>query len=252
MSGIKSERLENGVEQLTLASGSGNPLTPEVLDQLNARLAELTEEPPKALVLDGGDSKIFSGGFDLTVIADWDRAALGAFFDNFLSVLDKLILLPCPTIAAIGGHAIAGGFILSLGCDLRVVKSGSVKLGLSEVDLGVAVPAGTQMLFQIRTSAHAAFRLGLFGKLFESEEAVQIGYAIEAVDDPNAHAMELAATLASKPGVGVVSTKMLNARPIAAAIKEADRVGLEEFLDSWFSEVGQAYIKGLAKKLRGG
>ena len=83
--------------------------------------------------------------------------------------------MPCPTVTAVNGHCIAGGFILSLASDLRIVKSGKLKLGLSEVDLGVCVPAGPQILLAARTSESHALRVGMLGHLFGGEEANPAG-----------------------------------------------------------------------------
>ena len=245
------EELENGIAKLTLNNGSGNPMTTELLVELNERLHTLAKTPPRALILDAGDTKIFSGGFALPIIADWDRSQIRNFFGKFLNALHSLILLPCPTIGALGGHAIAGGFILSLGCDFRIVKSGNLKLGLSEVDLGVAVPAGTQVLFAERTSKNAALRYSMFGELFGPDTAIEIGYALAADENPLAKATEIATALAKKPGGGVRETKLLQAYPLSQRVRQADESGMEAFIDSWFSEDGQKCIKELAAKLRG-
>jgi enoyl-CoA hydratase/carnithine racemase len=243
------ELLDNSIARITLSSGPGNPMTPEFLDELNTRLSQLTEQPPRALILDAGDSKIFSGGFALPVIAHWKRKEIREFFANFLKALEQLILLPCPTFCALNGHAIAGGFIMSLGCDFRIVRKGNLKLGLSEVDLGVAVPLGTQLLFADRTCRHTATRYSMFGELFNSDDALKTGYAIASADDAFTKALEMATALSQKPGDGVRDTKVLYAKTLSRRVKAADESGLEVFLDSWFSKQGQQYIQALAEKL---
>jgi len=245
------EELPNGIARLSLNSGSGNPMTPDFLDELNQRLQALSKTPPRALILDAGDSKIFSGGFALPVIAPWNRDQISSFFANFLDALHHLLLLPCPTFCALNGHAIAGGFILSLGCDFRVVRSGNLKLGLSEVDLGVAVPLGTQVLFAERTSNHAALKYSMTGHLFNSDTALETGYAVAIAENACDKAVELATALAQKPGKGVADTKLLYATELSRRVREADEKGLGRFLDSWFSESGQKNIQALAKKLGG-
>ena len=173
MSEILYEELDNGVGRIILNSGSGNPLTPTLLETLNSELSRLTENAPRALIIDGGEGSIFSGGFALPIIAKWEREEIRSFFGTFLDAIYKVMLMPCPTIGAINGHCIAGGFILSLATDLRIVKSGKLKLGLSEVDLGVCVPAGPQVLLAARTSEAHALRVGMLGHLFNGEEATK-------------------------------------------------------------------------------
>jgi len=242
---------ENGIARISLHSGRGNPIRPVLLDELHAHLDALNDDLPRVLVLDAGDAPIFSGGFDLPMIAGWSREQIGSFFGRFNDVLTRILQLPCPSIAAVGGHAIAGGFILSLACDLRVVRNGPLKLGLSEVKLGVAVPAGTLALLTARTSPQAALKISLLASLIGPEEAQRIGYADAVVDDPIAHAMQLAGKLAALPGPGVGITHTFGATPILQAIEKADAYGMEAFLDTWFSPEGQACIHAMAKKLSG-
>ena len=91
----------------------------------------------------------------------------------------------------------------------------------------------------------------MFGELFGPDEALNIGYAIAADDNPLEKAIQLASTLAKKPGDGVRVAKMFHARPLSERVRHADEVGLETFLDSWFSDMGQKCIQGLAAKLSG-
>ena len=97
MSEIVYEELEHGVGRLILNSGSGNPLTPSLLDELHNQLDTLLANPPRSLIIDGGEGSIFSGGFALPVIAEWDRDKIRAFFNTFLDAVYKIMLMPCPT-----------------------------------------------------------------------------------------------------------------------------------------------------------
>jgi enoyl-CoA hydratase/carnithine racemase len=251
MENLTFEHLDGGVARITLASGSGNPLSPGLVGDLSQVMVALSENPPGAVVLGAGESRVFSGGFDLPAIGDYDREHLSAFFQGFLGVLDRMLRLPCPIIAAVGGHAIAGGFILTLACDFRIVGSSPKKLGLSEVDLGAAVPAGAQVLLAERTSPRTANWLSQTATLIGPEEALRLGYADELVDDANARALELARSLASKPGAGVGTTKLLLGNALADRVAEADQAGLEPFLATWFSDEAQQAIAQLVARLKG-
>ena len=251
MSQLQREQHDDGVVVLTLNSGSGNPLSPELVSELSRVTLELSEAPPRAVVIGAGDSKVFSAGFDLPAVGDYDPEHLTAFFEGFLGVVDRLLRLPCPVIAAVGGHAIAGGFILTLACDFRVVGTGRKKLGLSEVDLGAAVPAGAQLLLAERTSSQAARYLCQTGNLIGPDEAHRIGYADELADTPNERALELARSLAAKPGHAVGTTKLLHGSALADRVRSADERGMEPFLATWFSTEAQTSIAALVKRLKG-
>ncbi len=251
MNNLKIEKHDSGVVVLTLSSGSGNPLSPGLVTELSSVMVGLTADPPRALVIGAGDSKVFSAGFDLPAIGGYDQEHLRTFFEGFLGILDRMMRLPCPIIAAVGGHAIAGGFILSLACDFRVVGTSPKKLGLSEVDLGAAVPAGAQLLLAERTSAQVSRYLCQSAALIGPEEAHRFGYADELAEDANVRALELAETLASKPGSGVATSKLLFGHDLADRVKAADEEGMIPFLKTWFSEEAQTAIAGLVRKLKG-
>jgi enoyl-CoA hydratase/carnithine racemase len=248
---ISVEQLSSGVAHLRLSIGRGNPLTPEALEELESALRDLHSSPPRALVISSADPKIFSGGFALPVIASWNREDLSGFFASFLRSIQLLLRFPAPTICAVSGHAIAGGFILSLAADLRFVSQGRLKLGLSETQLGVSVPAGTLELLAARTSEQTALRMGLQALLIGPDEALRVGYAEELVEDAVESAVKRAEALAALPGEGASVTRSFRGDALADRIQTADDAHLDRFLDTWFSEVGQASIQAMAKKLSG-
>jgi enoyl-CoA hydratase/carnithine racemase len=249
METLSYEENEKKIGILTLKGGSGNPLSPQMVHELDEILKKIMESSPQVLILHGGEGKIFSGGFSLPHIFDWNRSQINDFFTSFTKSVKNLITLPCPTISAVNGHAIAAGFILSLGTDLRIVRTGKTKLGFSEVDLGIGVPYGTQVLFSSRTSNQVALRYTMMAELFGPETAKNIGYADFLAENPLTLAIDLAHNIIKKPGFGAQNTKLFHAQKIAREFKEAEALSMENFLDSWFSPEAQQGIKGLAEKL---
>jgi enoyl-CoA hydratase/carnithine racemase len=250
VSSLKLQYIEPGVMRMSLASGGGNPLTPELLDELESALDDMEADPPRAFVLDGGDGKLFSGGFDVPRIAPYGREEVKSFFSGFTRSVLRIITLPCPTLVAIHSAAIAGGFILCNAFDLRIVGSDPrIKMGLSEVMLGIAVPAGTQQIVSERTSQQFARRIAMTAQLFGPETALASGFADELADDPQARAVEAAIQLASLPGEAVAVTKMFRAEGIAARMRAEDEAHMDEFLNSWMSPAGQAGLRALVAKL---
>ena len=238
----------HGVVQLSLNNGGGNALSSAVLNDLYDALGTL--EDARALVLDGGSATLFSGGFDLTEIVGYERAQLASFFERFMEILDRILRLNCPSVIAVHSHALAGGFILSLAFDLRVVANRDLKLGLNEVDLGVMIPASTEALFGLRTSPQVALSYGMSGRLFGPEEGARIGYADLLADDAQAHALAVATGLAKKPGSGVALTRKRTGDRIADIVDAQEQAHREAFLDSWHSPEGQAGLRAVADRLR--
>ncbi|MAA78909.1 MAG: hypothetical protein CL916_06585 [Deltaproteobacteria bacterium] len=240
---------EHGVARLIFRNGRGNPLSPDLLDEINHQLDKMSENPPRALIIDTDSASIYSGGFALPIVASWSRSDLRVFFEGFLDILYKIMRISCPTITVIEGHAIAGGFILSLATDMRYIKDAPIKFGLSEVDLGVALPAGAGVLFEYRTNSSSALYHSMTGHLFSVQTAKEIGFATKVCDDPLEEAMLMAQNLAKKPGKGVAGTRIYFNERIIKEMKKADDEFMDDFLDTWFSTEGQNAIQTLAQKL---
>lgn len=245
------ENLDPQIVRLSLDNGRGNALSRQLVDELEGVLGDLEAAPPRALVLDGGNAALFSGGFDLVELMSFDARDTRRFFKRFAEILARVTELPCPTIAAIHGTAVAGGFLLAAACDFRVVQDADLKLGLTEADIGIAVPAPAQVLVAARTSPSVSLRLSTFGTLLGPEEAMAIGYASIVHPNAQAEAIKLARVLAEKPGDGVSVTKRLAGAALAQEIRAADARGFEAFFDSWMSPAAQQKLRALASRLSG-
>jgi len=246
---VAIKELDNGVCRLIIQSGRGNPITPDFVADFVQTMKLLVNNPPRALIIDADGASIFSGGFALPIIADWKREQLWEFFSDFLTGLHLVLQIECPTITAVEGHAIAGGFILSLASDFRIMKTEKIKLGLSEVDLGVAVPAGARSLLEARTSIADALWLSTSGELISPQRALDIKLATFLAENPLEKSIEIADLFAQKPGKGAAVTRILSNRPIIDHMIQETEKGKQAFLDTWFSEVGQQCIHHLAAKL---
>ncbi|MCA9514002.1 MAG: enoyl-CoA hydratase/isomerase family protein [Myxococcales bacterium] len=247
-SGILREDLADDVARLVLDNGHGNAINAAMVGALEDALLDLEAAPPRALVLDGGTTRWFSGGFDLTEVLKLGDRDLRGFLRRFFELLARLVELPCPTVAAVQGSAVAGGFLLALACDFRVLGEGAQKLGLSEVDVGVAVPATAQVLLAARTTPATSLRLSLFATLLGPEEALEIGVAEALHADPRGQALALAQALARKPGDAARVTKRLAAGPLARAMRDAEAVAFDAFVASWRSDAAQARLHGIAAR----
>ena len=200
---VHVERRDDGVAVLRLDNPKVNALSQELLRQLEAAATALTEDPPGAVVLTGGD-RLFAAGAEISefveagsrqVISQADAEALGA---QFLRSLNAVADIPRATIASISGFALGGGCELALACDFRI-GSEKAKLGQPEILLGI-IPGGggTQRLARLVGPARAK-DLILSGRQVGAEEALRIGLLDEVVppDALDDRVLELAATYAA-------------------------------------------------------
>ena len=211
-------RREGGVHVLRLDDGE-NRFTPDLLDGLSAALDEVTKAGgPRALVLTG-TGKFFSAGLDLDrVIGGGD--GLGAYIDRVHGLFARLLTLPMPTVAALNGHVVAAGAMLSLTCDYRVMRADRGYFMLPEVDLELPFTPGMSALIQSRLPKATAHEAMVTGRRYGGEEAVSAGIVHRAVAEPEvvSAAIALAEPLAAKDGDTIARIRTGMYQPVLDAL----------------------------------
>lgn len=155
-----------------------NALSIEVLEELAVVAGQLSDEPPGAVVVWGGD-RIFAAGADVSEFLD--PQSRDALIRAFTRAFDRLVALPRATIAAVSGYALGGGCELALACDFRFASS-TAKLGQPEILLGLIPGAGgTQRLTRLVGPARAK-DLIFSGRHVGAEEAFRIGLVDRVVE----------------------------------------------------------------------
>src|SRR6185369_14457158 len=136
------ERIAHGpIVELKLARPPVNALNPELCNDLREALAAAVRDGAQGIVLSGGP-KVFSAGLDVPFLLSLgdDRAALMTAWSAFFDAARALAETPVPVAAALAGHAPAGGCVLALCCDYRVMAEGPYRLGLNETQVGLVAP----------------------------------------------------------------------------------------------------------------
>ena len=215
------ERHADGVALITLANGKVNALSTELLGEIRATAKELTEDPPGAVVITGGD-RLFAAGADISQFGGPDEAAtIGAAFHE---ALDAVAAIPRFVIAAVSGYALGGGCELALACDYRIASDKAV-FGQPEILLGI-IPGGggTQRLPRL-VGASRAKELCLTGRQVRADDALRIGLADEVVS-PDA-LMERSLALAGEVAAGPMSAQAICKRVIDEGLDRSLADGLE-------------------------
>lgn len=177
---FETER-RDGTDVLRLSHGRANALDLELAGALQGELRRLRADSTGALVLTGSGS-IFSAGVDLKRIL----AGGGAYVDEFLprmnAMFRELFTFPRPVVAAVNGHAIAGGCILALACDWIVMARGEAEIGMPELPVGVPFPSIPLEIVRNAVSPRHVPTLILRGKRCGPEEALELGLIHEICD----------------------------------------------------------------------
>jgi len=187
------------VAEIALASGPLNLVTRDLLRDLASALAKVAARPDvRCLILHGGNARAFCAGSDIREFAHLraDASEHKILFEDM--VLRRLARMPMPTVAAIDGPALGGGFELALACDLRVSRRG-VALGLTESRLGGLAGSGALRLTRLVGPARAK-ELLFTGDTVADDQALAWGLVNRLVDDGSAldGARGIAATIAAR------------------------------------------------------
>jgi enoyl-CoA hydratase len=228
----------------------GNAVNEDLLQGLEQAFARAESDREAGAVLFASGGKLFSPGLDLQELMEFDRSAMEYFMELFDGTLLSLFTFPKPVVAALSGHAVAGGCVLAETADWRILRRGA-RIGLNEVQVGVPLPYSVVLL--LREAVHRPFiaEIALLGKNYLDEEAVTAGLAQELhqEDGFEEYCLARAGEYASRDSHALAITKKYS-RSVAL---ERMRVGgapyLREFLDCWFSSTTRDRIRGIVAGL---
>lgn len=228
-----------------------NALNDELLLALTAAVEAAPGNGARGLILSGGE-KVFSGGLDVPHLLTLDRAGLGTCWSRFFDAARALARSPVPVVAAIAGHNPAGGCVLALCCDYRVMARGPFRIGLNETQVGLAVPDAIQYLMRRVVGTHRAERLIVAGAMVESEEALALGLVDTLTDAGEVVTLALhwLTELLALPYSPMLATRKIARADIVAALEGFSDADLQRFLDGWYSADTQAALKALMLRLK--
>ena len=246
-------RLEwrDGVALVRLACGKGNALNPQSVAAIERALDEAADGGARGLVLTGYE-RFFSAGLDLVTLYGLERAAMDAFMASFDAVMLRVFAFPRPMVAAVGGHAVAGGGVLALACDARVMGVTAGRFGLNEIRLGVPFPASALEIVRYAVPAGSVERVLYGGELHEPRDARALGLVTDVVDGDVVEAAHGAcARLAAMP---TGAFEVIKAALKAPAVERA-RATLEAlrhaFVDAWYAPDARRLVGGARARLGG-
>jgi enoyl-CoA hydratase/carnithine racemase len=205
------ERHDHGpVRELRLASPPVNALNMALVQRLDAELAAAPEQGVRALVL-SGQPGLFSAGLDAREVTAAAAEPLRRFIDAFFRLQERLARSPIPVIAAITGHCPAGGTVLALYCDHRLMARGAYRIGLNEVQVGLYPGLTIFRAFERLVGSSRAAWLLPRGAMLDPEGALAAGLVDElaAPETVVPRALELAAQLVQLPPKAYARTRSL-------------------------------------------
>jgi enoyl-CoA hydratase/carnithine racemase len=194
--------IDAGIATAKLNRGVTNALDLELLNALSDTLRRLQPDPDvHALVLASANDKFFSIGFDIPQLLKLPQEVFRVFYQTFNRTCMDLYTFPKPTVAAITGHAIAGGCILALCCDYRFIAQGRKLMGLNEIKLGVPVPYPADCILRHLIGVRNARDVLDSGEFYQPEQLHSIGLVDQILPPERvlSASIEMARTLGGLP-----------------------------------------------------
>lgn len=238
---------QGGVQVVTLDRPGANAFHSDLVADLRQAFREAVGAP--AVVLASALPSIFSAGWDLKTLLGFDRKTMESFLEAYCDLVREIFVFGAPVVAALPGHAIAGGLIVAAAADERIAAEGRGELGLSEVLLGVPVPHCLLELFRHVLGARGMERLASTGENLSVEQALAAGLVDRVVlpEDLLQRAVERAAVLAKLPAPAHAAIKR---RTRAAALARFDQARERDpFVDVWFTQDARDRVGALVERL---
>ncbi len=199
-----------GLATISMARGKANALNAAMVDELHRAFDKAAADAEvRAVILTSNRPNFFSAGFDVREVFGYDRETMGAYLASYGSLTHKLHHLPKPVVASIPGHTFAGGAILALACDFRIMAQGEFGFALNEINVGVILPPGVFRLLADVVGSGYARRMVLTGESVPPARALAIGLVDEvtALEELEVRTLALARSLADKPGATYAGIK---------------------------------------------
>jgi enoyl-CoA hydratase len=238
-------KVVDGIAVLTLAHGKANALDIELCDALAARFNELREGDAKAVVLTGS-GKIFSAGVDLKRLSGGGADYTRRFLPALHRLYEAVFFHPKPVVAAVNGHAIAGGCVLACCADRRIMARDAGRIGVTEILVGVPFPALAFEIVRFAVPPRYLSEFTLSGATYATDEALRLGWVHEVTDSGQLinRATAAAKELSLLSPAAFVQTKSQIREPVAERVKKSGEATDKAVTDIWAAPATLSYIRG--------
>jgi enoyl-CoA hydratase/carnithine racemase len=228
-----------------------NAINMECVSAIRAVMEQLGSDPEiRGLVLSSSSTKFFSIGFDIPELFDLSRAEFATFYRAVNDMCLELYTFQKPTVAALGGHAIAGGCILALCCDYRFMAAGRKLIGLNEVKLGVPVPYPADRMLRELVGVRPARDIMEAGEFYVPEQAHALGLVdrVLAPERVVEEAVEMVAQLGALPNTAYGTIKGNRVENTLGEIRKRGAQKEAEFIERWYSDEARVLLREAIQK----
>lgn len=250
---LRTRRDESGkILELSLARPPANALNTELLGLIEQQVHAAADGDAEALVLSGLPG-MFSAGLDIHELLRLEAMGIAELWRGLLAAMRSLAASPIPVVAAITGHAPAGGAVLALCCDVRVMSEGEFRIGLNEVAVGVPLPRPAFDLLARTVGPGPAERLAVRGAMLPAAEALAVGLVDELApaDEVVSRAIAHCRGLLQLPRRAMLETRAMTRANLVDLLTEDDDALVDYLVEAVRSPETQRTLEAVAARLTG-
>jgi len=239
------------VLELRLARPPVNALDPGLLKEIRRAVSSAPLEGARAVVLSGAPG-LFCAGLDVPALAVLDRPRLEEGLKSFFGVMFDLATSVVPVAAAVTGHSPAGGAILAMFCDFRVMAEGAFGIGLTEVQVGIPMPRVVAGLARRVVGPREAELMCVTGQLMNPGDAAALGLVDEVAppDEVVDRAVAWCRDVVARPARAVTETRKTMRQDLVNLVNTHREDDVQYLLDEWFKPEMQKTLKQFVERLK--
>jgi Delta3-Delta2-enoyl-CoA isomerase len=242
---------DDDIVEIRLARPPVNALNLSLVRALHEAIAEAPNNGARGIVLSGAQG-MFSAGVDVPALLGLDRDGVTAYWRAFFGLCGAIARSPVPIVAAVTGHSPAGGAVLALFSDYRIMAHGAYRIGLNEVQVGLTVPEPIQMVLRRTVGTYRAERLLVAGAMLDADQALAVGFVDELVglEQVTPRALHWLRELLALPRNAMSATRAIARADLIEAFADPDKLPLDGFLEGFFGEETQTMLHALVARLK--
>ncbi len=238
------------IREIRLNRPPANAINPDLTEALSEALLAAADNAGAVVV--SGRPGMFSAGLDVPELMGLNREQFADYWHSFMTLLRNIARMPVPTVFAMTGHAPAGGIVMAIFADYRIMPRGTFKTGLNEAQVGLVAPVAAHRAVVRLTGPRLAERILVAGEMMSAERAQEIGLIDEVADDPEAvvaRAIEWCEQHLALPRQAMLETRAMARADLHRIVEDASADRVETFTEGWFREEAQRTLGALIARL---
>ena len=238
-------KIEEKIATITINRPKVNALNEGVVEEISGDFDNVRNDKNVNAVILTGEGSFFSFGFDVPGFMDYPKDSFERYVLKYSELVKNIFMFPKPVIGALNGHTVAGGCVLAIACDQRVMISGKAKIALNEMTFGSTLFSCVTETLKYAVGPKSSEKIIYSGKMFSADEALELGMVDKIANENefNSVVQETARNYDSKDLCAFASVKKMLKTETLENIEKHEAETISEFVDIWYSESTRYNLK---------